>query len=320
MIAKDHLNYKKIAEMLLDPVTKIEEVLELSDLTKAFVTWSSGKLRMEENSKIFYGDVRINECLELRLVQMILAGEGEAATASLIAFLEKLYQNPSKTAVTELYSFLNACSLPITKDGNFLAYKKVRGDYKDIYSNTFDNSVGKTLEVPRYSVDEDRERTCSNGLHCASFNYMSHYSSRDETDRIVIVSVNPKDVVTVPADYDNQKMRVCAYTVVDEIPNDGFTQIMDWLCGDREEGWIRTTSNKIQELLKKHLDDPDLDFTINDNFEECMNEAQWLAFIREVTYEFKLEAPQDGFFRENFLENYEGTVAGILKFISEWTL
>jgi hypothetical protein len=33
----------------------------------------------------------------------------------------------------------------------------------------------------------------------------------------MIVAVDPKDVVAVPTDYDNAKMRVCRYTIVGEV-------------------------------------------------------------------------------------------------------
>jgi hypothetical protein len=34
---------------------------------------------------------------------------------------------------------------------------------------------------------------------------------------MVVVKINPKDVVSVPSDYNCQKLRCCAYTVVSEV-------------------------------------------------------------------------------------------------------
>ena len=131
-------------------------------------------------------------------------------------FLENLMQNPSYRAVQDLYSFLEYGKMPITEDGCFLAYKKVRADYKDIRTGTIDNSVGQVVSMMRNGVDEDPNRTCSYGLHVCSFEYLPHYASAPD-DRVVIPKVNPRDVVAIPKDYNNTKMRVSRYEVVGEL-------------------------------------------------------------------------------------------------------
>lgn len=100
--------------------------------------------------------------------------------------------------------------------GNFIAYKRVRESFRDIHSNTMDNSVGALVEVPRNQVDEDSSRTCSHGLHVANWTYAhtQFASSNPETDVMLEVEVNPADVVAIPADYNNAKMRVCKYKVL----------------------------------------------------------------------------------------------------------
>ena len=137
--------------------------------------------------------------------------------APLLKFLDNLMDNPSYRAVKETYGFLEACNLPITDDGHFLAYKMIRGDYTDIYTGRMDNSVGTVVEVARNMVDEDSNRTCSYGLHCCSREYLYSGYGRCYDERIVVVKINPRDVVAVPSDYNNSKMRVCRYKVVDEL-------------------------------------------------------------------------------------------------------
>lgn len=141
----------------------------------------------------------------------------------LLRFLDNLMDNPSHRALKETYRFLEACNLPITSDGHFLAYKMVRSNYFDIYTGTMDNSIGQVVEVPRNMVDEDSDRTCSNGLHACSQAYLGGYGSSGRGDRIVVVKINPRDVVAVPRDYNNSKMRVCRYEVVDELTWDDVT-------------------------------------------------------------------------------------------------
>lgn len=133
-----------------------------------------------------------------------------------VAFAKKLQQNPSYRSVQELFRFLNANQFTLSDNGNFIAYKRVKEDFKDIHSGTFDNSVGTTVSMSRNEVDEDSDRTCSNGLHVAAFDYACNHfgSSNNTTDKLLYVEVNPKDVVAVPKDYNNQKMRVCEYTVL----------------------------------------------------------------------------------------------------------
>ncbi len=135
-------------------------------------------------------------------------------------FLTNLKLNPSKRAVDELYGFLEKNSLPITPDGHFLAYKKVRDNYKDIHSGTFDNSVGQVCEMPRNEVNEDKDQTCSSGLHFCSLEYLPNFGY-GTGNRVVILKINPRDVVSIPSDYNNAKGRACRYEVIDEHLVDG---------------------------------------------------------------------------------------------------
>jgi signal peptidase I len=122
--------------------------------------------------------------------------------------------NPSRAAVSELYDWLEKTSLPITEDGDFLAYKKVRDDYRDFHTGTWDNSVGRILTMPRNQVDDERDRHCSTGLHFCSLSYLPRYHGG--RGRVMIVKINPGDVVSIPSDYDYAKGRTCGYQVIGE--------------------------------------------------------------------------------------------------------
>lgn len=133
-------------------------------------------------------------------------------------FIENLKKNPSEDSRRDLYGFLEACDLPVTEDGCFLAYKRVNAQFRDLHTNTFDNSVGKVVEMPREDVDPNREETCSQGLHVCSKDYLSSFGGQNT----IVVKVNPADVVAVPVDYNNAKMRVCRYEVIGIIqPEEG---------------------------------------------------------------------------------------------------
>ena len=167
------------------------------------------------DGEVFYNGTRIHNTLTDRIVSMAKEGFD---IGHMVKFLENLMANPSYRAVKELYDFLEAGAIPITENGTFLVYKKIRGDWLDIHSGKFLNNIGAVVEMPRNMVDEDSARTCSAGLHVCSYNYLPHFGAGGG-DRVVICEVNPADVVSIPADYNNTKMRVCRYTVIGEVAN-----------------------------------------------------------------------------------------------------
>lgn len=139
----------------------------------------------------------------------------------MLNFLDNMSQNPSDHAIVELFDFMENKHMPITMDGQFLAYKAVRGDYKDIYSGTFDNSVGSVCSVPRNQVDNNRNNGCGKGLHVGAIDYAKSYGGIDVDagddnggNQLMICKVNPRDVVSVPTDSKFQKLRTCRYEVV----------------------------------------------------------------------------------------------------------
>lgn len=204
-------------ELVLDAVRK-ENLNALRDAVnvrkavtaKLSASTAGSKVRIEQDA-IFYGDYEVTGLISSRIFEMLRLG---VSVKPMVAFLDNLMQNPSKRAVDELFGFIDACRLPITADGHFLAYKRVRGDYRDVHSGRMDNSVGSVLEMPRNMVDEDKNRTCSAGLHFCSYEYLAHFGG----ERIMVLKINPKDVVAIPADYNNSKGRTCRYEVVDELP------------------------------------------------------------------------------------------------------
>ena len=213
IIDSTHQNFKAVEEGLKSGMSE-SQILDLMNIGKAvekFAAPTNGKVKVKDGS-IFYNGKEVHSALSRRILSLM---ENGFDITPFTNFMENLYQNPSKSAVDELYGFLEACTLPITPDGYFLAYKKVNANYTDVYTGTIDNSIGTKVSMPRYEVDEDSNRTCSTGLHVASFSYMSHYSGA----RTVICKVHPKDVVAVPKDYNNAKMRVCEYEVVNEVEN-----------------------------------------------------------------------------------------------------
>lgn len=206
-INKTHITYSKVVDAIKAGLW--DTVKELINPAKAITTFSKGNVAVVDGEMFWRGQV-FHSALATRIVKML---EDGFDIDPMINFMHNLMQNPSKRAVDELYGFLEKNSLPITPDGCFLAYKKVRDDYKDVHSGTMDNSVGRVVEMERNMVDDNRDNTCSTGLHFCSHSYLSSFSG----DRVVIVKVNPADVVSVPSDYNNAKGRTCRYEVIGEV-------------------------------------------------------------------------------------------------------
>lgn len=204
----DHANYSAIREALKAKDHVLVE--QLINVKKTLINFVQGTVRIV-GDQVFYGDMEVKGSVVNRILQMVREGFD---AQPMLKFLGNLMQNPSKRAVDELYGFLEATSLPITEDGHFLAYKKVRDDYRDFYTGTMDNSIGKVLEMPRNQVDDNKDQTCSYGLHFCSLSYLPHYHGG--SGRVVIVKINPADVVSIPSDYNNAKGRAARYEIVGE--------------------------------------------------------------------------------------------------------
>lgn len=212
-VNSDHLNYEKISNAL--KTKSYAYIPELVNVAKAIGKYvkmvdRDGLSIDEDNGIITYKGFNIHHTLVDRIFQMIKEGFD---AKPLVNFLFNLFQNPSEKAIDELYTFLEYGKMPITEDGHFVAYKRVNAEYKSIYDGKTDNSIGSVVSMPRDQVNHTSSETCSRGLHICSFDYLSSYSG----ERVIIVKVNPKNVVSIPTDYSNTKARVCEYKVIGEL-------------------------------------------------------------------------------------------------------
>lgn len=226
MATVGHINFVKIRQALKDGIT--EGLYELFDVKTSVARWTQGLYRVESDA-VYYGNNRIPDCIERRVLQFLDEG---LPFEPLLKFHERLLANPSRRAVQELYKFLENKNIPIGPDGYFYGYKSVRLDWKDIFSGKFSNHIGATLSMPRNEVDDDCHRTCSYGFHVGALEYVRDFGGDRNSKRIIIVKVDPADVVSVPIDYNGQKMRVCKYSVVSEyngpLPETYFTGYQNW--------------------------------------------------------------------------------------------
>lgn len=203
-----------LADRLIKAVKeqKLDEIPNLVSAAQRIENFSNGTFVVKDGL-IFVNGVEAPAVLGNKIVKFSNDG---LPYQPLVKFAERLQLNPSFRAVQELFTFLEKNDHPITENGCFIAYKRVRDTFKDIHSNTMDNSPGNVVTMPRNQVNENSSETCSYGLHVANWDYAhNHFASSDSaTDVMLEVEVDPADVVAIPIDYNNAKMRVCKYKVL----------------------------------------------------------------------------------------------------------
>lgn len=217
-----------------------------------------------DDSGVSYKGEPVNGLLADRMIQMLESGMDIRPWA---LFLENLQKNPAKHAVDELFLWLERGRMPITERGNFLAYKKVKDDYTSYHpapgGQPFRNDIGTFVDMPRNKVDDNRHRTCSQGLHFCSWDYLPSYMG--SSGKVVLVEINPAHVVSIPSDYNNAKGRAEGYMIVGEIPQEeckhAFPDTLyvsddnqyiqyEWDetdFGDIDEGWFVEDWDEIEE-------------------------------------------------------------------------
>lgn len=246
IINDGHPNYAAIREAIR--VSDWNSIAILVDIPKTIVRASKGSFEITDDNVTYKGE-SVHNVVATRILQFLNEGQD---FKPLLNFLERLYNNPSKRSIDELYKFLEHKNLPLDADGYFYAYKAVTNDFKDKHSGKFDNHIGNIVEIERRNVDDDARHACSYGLHVGSLEYVrsfAHGYGNLGGDNIIIVKVDPAHVVSVPYDCNCQKVRVERYQVVElftgELPETVYGEndrlIDDWFDDDEnnddDEAW-----------------------------------------------------------------------------------
>ena len=198
-----------------------DELLAVMDLRTAVETYTVGLLSVNSMGVTYSG-----RPLHTIDAERVMAFMWDKLSYKPIAnYIVRKMKNPSSRAIREMYNFLEHRGMPLTLRGTFIAYKGVTTDFWSINGNVETvvlqgevdstgrllNKVGATIEVERSSVDDDFRQGCSHGLHAGSLSYAKGWGQR-----VVLVEIDPADVVSVPEDCNCQKLRCCKYTIVGE--------------------------------------------------------------------------------------------------------
>ena len=224
VVPGSHTRFAELLSYLRDhddhDLRHVRELLDAGGTLAAELRRLSERVTYDGTSLLFDGDL-IDTSLSRHIVRMIRAGDHRYQ--GWVRFMENLAANPSKKSRRHLYTWLAGRDFSITPDGCLLAYKGVQADEHNssvhpgratvngtVHHGHIPNPVGATVEMPRSGVNADRDAGCSTGLHAGTHGYASTFGQR-----MLLVSINPRDVVSVPRDCEFQKLRCCRYTVLD---------------------------------------------------------------------------------------------------------
>lgn len=204
-----HPNWQVVLDKL--DVEDYEGLEELLSVKKAVEVYASASGVEVDDIGVKYNGNYIDNYATQKILEFMKA---KLPVKSLLNFVSKVMANPSRRAVQELYKFLEHGQMPLTPSGNFLAYKSVKENYRDWYSGNFSNTVGSEHTMARNDVCDDPDLGCSYGFHVGTLGYATEFNRG--ANRLMIVEVDPSDVVSVPHDCQNQKLRTAKYKVVGE--------------------------------------------------------------------------------------------------------
>lgn len=218
----EHPNWKAIVAGALDGDAGVVDLFDTAKtVAKKFdrlserVTVSAGR--------IYFDGEEVDDALTKQVVRFL--DEGQEDWKPLVAFYEKVANNPQQHSREQLYRFLEKYNITIHEDGDIILYKGVRvagdGTYTSIHAGPaivngeevngyVPQPEGGVVEMPRSMVMHDPQVYCHTGLHAGTFEYARSFSGGN----VIKVKINPRDVVSVPHDAADQKVRVCRYTIL----------------------------------------------------------------------------------------------------------
>jgi hypothetical protein len=300
-VTRDHANYDAVKHAIKNK--EWDKIPELVDLDRTVKQWAHDLPGSEKGFEVKDGLVYLDgdpfsDVVSTKVLRMV---KEDLDPSPLLRFLRKLRSNPSASAQRELLLFCEANRFMIHEDGDLLAYKSVRDNYTDIHSGKFENRVGAVHSMDRGKVDDRREITCSFGFHFAAYEYASTWAG-NSIRHVMVVKINPRDVVSIPNDYNNQKARCCRYEVIAErkdftpLPNhEVYTNRDIGTPGAQDEAPSElAVRNRVKQLIAEAVGKPVESVGMYDSLDEFdLKRSERDALIEKIADEFGIDAEGD---------------------------
>lgn len=208
---KNHPNFSRIVDLV--KIGQIKEALPLFDLAEIIRKTSFGNITVKPDG-VFYKNTKINNYVADRILEFLKDG---GDVEPLVNFLERLLQNPNKHIFNNLYSYLEKYKLPIDADGSFYAIKAVRNNLTSKWNPNVQYGIYDTYSEPRQLLlsPDENDSYCGPGLWFGWTQFVFNYGSGN--DKVLLVRVNPEDVIATPNLEHYQKMAACAITPVRDL-------------------------------------------------------------------------------------------------------
>ena len=208
-----------LPQLTQHPDTVLE--IDLDNIQKSTLVDNEGNVIELEPDHIKKGD-KVYELDTKNLVKFVsYAEENSYNVTPLIERITNSLDNPiNKESIKDLLTFLGENELPVTVNGNILAFKVVNRTSKcftDCHTKLVEQHIGDVIEMDPEQVDNNRNIHCSTGLHVCSIAYARNFMSYGEA--LLLVKVAPEDICSVPTD-TSSKVRCSKYQILGEIPSD----------------------------------------------------------------------------------------------------
>lgn len=281
-VSSDHPKYAEIVASLLAGAEDEAAIFKLvAPFDSIFLGLTALSDRVSRKGmKLFFDGDLLNNAIAKTIIESIDNEGYEKGTVwkSYVAFLERLMTNPSVESRDHFYNYVESHGLTITAEGLVVLYKgvsptKTPGLYESTQAGVgvvkdnkgkvteydrarLPNAVGYEVSIPRALVDTNRNQHCSTGLHAGTFDYAKNTMN---TGVLLTVLVDPRDVVSVPNDYNNAKVRLSRYTVIgvndkEDAYKTGVVNVEDIATEERElsdeEIKIERFKEQIAEVVK----------------------------------------------------------------------
>lgn len=203
-----HESFRKALDLCI--AGDVLKALGLINVAKGVSSYAGGNIEIK-NDTVFFKGMEVGNSVVTRIIESM---HDNKPFHQWVRFLEKLLANPNKRVINELYKFLDAKDIVVNDEGDVVAYRRVRNDYKDFHSGTVLYKIGTDVKMDRSKCDES-SATCSRGLHLCSKSYLPQFHGG--SGKILECTVSPTDIVSIPSDYNSAKMRTCKMFVKREL-------------------------------------------------------------------------------------------------------